>query len=367
MLGREINRVVEDSFGKLFQMSIPAVRYYLLLDIKRKTLDDPLVRRTLDECRAYPPRQRLLNKLRPDGTWPISRQRRLAEEKGPGPPVGWTYTTMLRNLYDLGEYQTSRDEGNVQSSINKILSWQEEDGHIPGPTTNLFHLPQYDGFALRMLLKFGMKGHPGVSRLTDWLLSLQRPDGGWLIPYLEDMRYLPQFKHMRVGDFMNLIEKKVVPEYDPSDYFDVPSCIWTTVMVIRGMTHDPEMAGDRRSRRGAEFVLDNFFRRNHHAAMLRSETNWTKLRYPTYLGSGLCALDILTYMGFGANDERMERPIRWLLSARSGDGLWHQSDRPHPEKDQWITQIALCVLDRYASSLKGRPFGLDAAIEQGLC
>lgn len=360
----EIDRVVEDSYGKLFQISIPAVRYYLLLDIMAKTTDDPLVRRTLEECKTYPPRMRLLSSLRPDGTWPISRQRRFAEEKGPGPPVGWTYTTMLRNLYDLGEYQTSRVEGHVQASLDRILSWQEKDGHIPGPTTNLFHLPQYDGFALRMLLKFGMKDYPGTRRLSKWLLSLQRPDGGWLIPYLEDMRYLPQYKRMRIGDFMNLIEKGAVPEYDSSDYHDIPSCIWTTVMVIRGQTHDWDMAKSKHVRKGADFVLDNFFRRNHHAAMLKSESNWTKLRYPTYLGSGLCALDILTFMGYGAKDERMERPIRWLLSARSADGLWHQSDRPHPEKDQWISQIALCVLSRYAQSLRGEPFGVEAVQEQ---
>lgn len=360
MLQGEIERVVEDSYGKLFQISIPAVRYYMLTDMRAKPRDDPLVRRTLEECRVYPPRLRLLRCLRPDGTWPISRQRRLAEERGPGPPVGWTYTTMLRNLYDLGEYQTSRDEGHVQATLDKILSWQEDDGHIPGPTTNLFHLPQYDGFAIRMLLKFGMKGHPGVRKLSKWLLSLQRPDGGWLIPYLEDMRYLPQFKNMRVSDFMNLIEKKAVPEHDPEGYRDIPSCIWTTLMVVRGLSHDPELARSKQMLRGAGLLLDNFFKRNHHAAMLRAETNWTKLRYPTYLGSGLCALDILTHIGFGADDARMEKPIRWLLSARSSDGFWNQSDRPHPEKDQWITEIALSILSRYAQSLRGEPFGVEA-------
>ncbi len=365
MFQSEIERVVEGSYGKLFQISIPAVRYYMLTDMKARTRDDPLVRRTLEECRMYPPRLRLLKSLRPDGTWPISRQRRLAEEKGPGPPVGWTYTTMLRNLYDLGEYQTSRDEGHVQAALDTILGWQKEDGHIPGPTTNLFPLPQYDGLALRMLLKFGMSGHSGAKRLSEWLLSLQRPDGGWLIPYLEDMRYLPQYKNMRVGDFMNFIEKRSVPEYDPEDYYDVPSCIWTTLMVIRGLTHDPELVRSKQVLRGAGFVLDNFFKKNHHATMLRSETNWTKLRYPTYLGSGLCALDILTHIGFGADDERMERPIRWLLNARSPDGFWSQSDRPHPEKDQWITEIAVSVLSRYAHSLRGEAFGSEALRQRG--
>lgn len=360
MLPAEIERVVENSYGKLFQISIPAVRYYLLTDIRGRPDSDPLVKRTLDECGKYPPRLRLLRSMNPDGTWPISRQRRLAEEKGPGPPVGWTYNTMLRNLYDLGEYQTTRNEGHVQAALDRILDWQESDGHVPGPTTDLFHLPHYDGLALRTLLKFRMKEPPGVAKLSKWLLSLQRPDGGWVIPYLEDMRYLPQYKHMRVGDFMNLIQKGAVPEYDPADYYDVPSCIWTTVSVIRGLTHDPELATSRQVYRGADFVLDRFFKRNYHAAMQRSDQNWTKLRYPTYLGGGLCVLDILTHIGYGADDKRMERPMRWLLDARSSDGFWNQSDRPHPEKDQWITEISLSILSRYAQSLRGEPFGIEA-------
>ena len=44
----------------------------------------------------------------------------------------------------------------------------------------------------------------------------------------------------------------------------------------------------------------------------------------------------------------MDKPIRWLLGARSKDGFWSQSDRPHPEKDLWITEVALSVLARYS-------------------
>lgn len=326
--------------------------------------DDAIVVKTRMECSQYRPRVRLLEALGPDGTWPLSRQRRLAEEKGPGPPIGWTYTTMLRNLYDLGEYQTSASEGNVRACLEKILSWQAEDGHIPGPTTDLFPLPHYNGYAIRMLLKFGMEGDPRVRKLFNWLLGLQRPDGGWVIPYVEDLKYLPQYKQMRSPDFMGLIARGAVPKYVPKDYYKTPSCIWTTLMVVRGLTHDIKSSRSRPILRGADYVLNHFFRKNHHAAMLKSEVNWTKLKYPTYLGSGLCALDILTHIGYGADDPRMEKPIKWLLSARSSDGFWNQSDRPHPEKDQWITEIALSILNRYSQSMRGEPFGAEAILRR---
>jgi len=126
MLRTEIDAVIEKSYNKLYQVSIPAVKYYLLTDVIAGSETDPLVQRTLEECKTYPPRLRLLKSLRPDGTWPISRERRLAEEKGPGPPVGWTYGTMLRNLYDLGEYQTTRQEGHVQAALDRI-PWAHDE------------------------------------------------------------------------------------------------------------------------------------------------------------------------------------------------------------------------------------------------
>jgi hypothetical protein len=59
----------------------------------------------------------------------------------------------------------------------------------------------------------------------------------------------------------------------------------------------------------------------------------------------------------------MERPINWLAGSRSADGFWNQSERPHPEKDQWITEIALSILNRYSESMRGLPFGLRAQLE----
>jgi len=100
--------------------------------------------------------------------------------------------------------------------------------------------------------------------------------------------------------------------------------------------------------RGAELVLDRFFKRNPHSSYYLSEDHWTKLRYPTRFGSGLMALDLLTKLGYGPEEARMGRPINWLINARETDGLWSQSDRPHPQKNHWISLIALRTLHRYS-------------------
>lgn len=362
MLAAELERVVEESSRKLFQISKSPVRYFLLTDIMGMTSDDALVQQTMEETRRYPPRVKLLSTLKEDGTWPIPKQRRMEEERGPGPPVGWTYTTMLRNLHDLADYMAAPDDGNIRASLERVLSWQSREGYIPGPTTNLYPLPQYNGLAMRSFVRFGMEYDDRVSKLVKWLFRTQRADGGWIIPYIEDVRYLPQYRNMRMSDFLHLLEKGELVGYDPHDFDDIPSCVWTTVMVIRGLGQSFKLADTKELARGADFILDHFFRKNNHSAFLRSASTWTRLRYPSYFGSGLCVLDVLTWLGHGADDPRMERPIRWLLGSRSADGLWAQSERPNPERDQWISETAISVLNRYAQSLRHLPFGKDAEV-----
>jgi hypothetical protein len=126
------------------------------------------------------------------------------------------------------------------------------------------------------------------------------------------------------------------------------------------MAHSYKLASTKEVKRGADFFLDRFFKPNFHSVFYRSASNWTKMKFPTYFGSGLCALDILTWLGFGANDPRMDRPIRWVLSLRTNEGFWGQSERPHAEKDQWITEIALSILNRYGESIRGEQFGWRA-------
>lgn len=349
-LRKEIDNVVAASSKKLLPIAPPPIRYWLLWDVMQKPSDDPQVLSALEDCASYPPRVKLLSSLREDGTWPIPQPRRMTEEAGPGPPYGWTYVTMLRNLSDLGDALADRRDGRVNIVLERILGWQAPDGHIPGPV-HRFPLPHYNGYALRCQVVMGMGDDPRVKKLRAWLMEAQRDDGGWVIPYIQDMRYLPQYKHMRMREFERLADEGLL-QYDPEDrrLAEVPSCIWTTMMVVRGLASERHTKADQSITRGAEFFLERFFKENHHASFYKDPKHWTELRYPTYLGSGLCALDILTSIGFGAGDDRMERPIRWLLGMRKKDGFWSQSDRPHPGKDLWITEVALSILARYSRS-----------------
>lgn len=331
-------------------MSVPPVRYWLLVDTLGKDESDPLLKRTIAECKTYPPRLKLLRTLRKDGTWPISKARKAAEDVGPGPPVGWTSMTMLRNLQLLEDMVTDPGEGNVSASLERILSWQKDQGYILGPKHDIFPLPHFNGYAIRNLFVFGKGRDRRVKKMADWLLSMQRHDGGWLIPYVEDVKYLPEYRHLKMYEFMELVRKGQVPESDPKGYKDIPSCIWTTMMVVRGLAQDDKYRRTQGVKRGADFFLDRFFTRNPHEAFRHSDDNWTKLMYPIYPGNGLYALYLLTKLGYGPSDPRMEKPIRWLLNARHSDGFWWQTDRAYAQKDQWISGFAIDVLNRFANN-----------------
>ena len=345
----EIRRVVEQSSRKLFQISSPPVRYWLLTQVMGADKDDAVLRRTLQECSEYPPRLRLLGKLRPDGTWPIPKHRKHVEDAGPGPPVGFTYRTILWNLFTLAEYKTTREEGHVSAALANIMKWQADEGYILGPWTDAFPLPYYNGHALHLLLRFGLEKNPSTQRMIKWLLSQQRADGGWNIPYVMDLYYLPEYRGMRMRDFIESIRNSDKSEFDLTKFHDVPSCIWSTVLVIWGMTESPNLAKSRAVMAGADFFLNRFFKKNYHSAYYMSDDHWTKLRWPVRFGNGLMALDLLARLGYGPDDPRMEKPINWLLGARAHDSIWSQAQRPHPEKDQWISLMALRTLHRFAA------------------
>jgi hypothetical protein len=346
----EIAKVVQETSRNLLQVSVPPVRYWLLTDTMGVGPDNPLVKRTIEECKTYPPRIRLLKAMRSDGTWPISKPRKAEEDAGPGPPIGWTFVTMLRNLQLLEDMVTDAREGYIQASLEKILSWQEEEGYILGPKHDIFPLPNTNGYAVRNLFIYGMEDDPRVTKLANWILSQQRHDGGWVIPYLEDVKYLPEYRHMRTGDFLELVRKGQTPESDPKEFKEIPSCIWSTMMVVRGLARSSKYRRRPELRTGADFFLDRFFKKNWHEAYYHTEANWTRLRYPPFPGDGLSALYTLSILGYGPSDKRMEKPIRWLLDTRHSDGFWWQSDRPYAQKDQWITGLAVDVLNRYAKN-----------------
>ena len=350
MLKRELEAVIDHSCIRLKKVAAPPVRYWLLVYVDGVDEDDHEVQRALEAVKSYPPRVRLLRLLKEDGTWPISKQRKKTEDSGLGPPYGWTYVTMIRNLYWLHDYLATPEDGYIGNALEKILSWQNDEGYIEGPMPDRIPRTYYNGLAMSIFRKFGMQlSDRRVSKLFNWLMEMQRHDGGWNIPYIQDVKYLPQYRYMRMNAFLDLVRRGDIP-YDPKAFDNIPSCYWCTIGVITGMAWSPDNPRIGDVRRGGEFVLDGFFKKNHHS-FHRSERHWEELRYPAYFGSGYWALDSLLYLGFRAGDPRIDRLIEWLVHQRMKDGFWYHKERPHELHDQWITVTVLMILRYYSNML----------------
>lgn len=347
----EIERIVDESANRLLQSSSPSVRHWTLKDIMNKDREDLVVQRVLCECERYPPRLQILRNMNPDGTWPVATGKAGEGSSCSSASEYIVHMTMLKNLLKLLHFVTAPGDDRVDRSLEKLLSWQTADGHITGPVANGLPQPHYNGYALYLLVGFFIDEDPRLTRLAEWLMSNQRKDGGWNMPYVQDVRYLPEYRDLGMGEFIELMQTEERNRHDPKKLQDIPSCQWTTMMALWGLN---EMLWTRRSKcvqRGTDFLLSRFFQRNPHSNFYESEKNWTMVKYPHNKCSGLAALDVLTKAGVGPDDPRMEKPIRWLIASRYRDGLWTESDRPHTETGQWITLLALWILRKYAERL----------------
>lgn len=351
MLAAEIEKIIDESSRRLLQSASPSVKFWMYTHVLRKDREDAVVQRTLDECERYPPRTRLLKSIGEDGTWPLSQRACDDEERISSRSVDLSIATSYRNLLRLLHFVTMPDEEGVDRALERLLKGQSKEGRLVGPMTHGLPQPHYNGFALYILCGFYKEHDPRVVRASQWLMSLQRRDGGWNMPYLQDLRYLPEYQGLTMDEFVQLMKSDERPKYDPTSMASIPSCHWTTLVVLWGLANNPPNRKDRRLQKGADFLLSRFFERNPHPNFYESRDNWTKLRYPNNRCGGLAALEVLTVLGKGPDDTRMEKPIKWLLSERYRDGLWTETNRPHVERDQWLTLGALEVLRDYSLNL----------------
>ncbi|HIJ17196.1 MAG TPA: hypothetical protein HA364_05425 [Thermoplasmata archaeon] len=231
----DISRIIDESCRRLLQSSSPSVRYWLLTDIQGKGREDSIVQRTLTDCERYPARMKLLRTMKEDGTWPAQNGVRHRDGTEPRGSTDQIQATVYRNLLGLLHFVTGPDDGGVRRALERLLEGQTEEGHLRGPMTHGLPQPHYDGHALYILFGFFMEHDIRVKRVADRLMSIQRMDGGWNMPYLQDVRYLEEYRHLKMDEFIRLMGTDERDRYDPSTVFDVPSCHWTTMMVLWGL------------------------------------------------------------------------------------------------------------------------------------
>jgi hypothetical protein len=334
----------------LLEPDNPSVRFFTLRDLLGQPEDDPHVqaaRAAMAQSRVV---QRILSRQQPGGHWGDPPTPYLPKYKA-------TYWTVML----LGQLGLTREDERVQRAVEYLFAFQQPNGGFAEtgaegarrkyhevvdrlrqqgkqPPGEAAFIADYvhqgtmsclTGNMVAALCRLGYGDDARLWRAVDWLLSIQRDDGGWLCPYWK--------AHLR----------------------DKHSCFHGAICALEGLA---EIAPARRSaevrstiERAAEFLLMHRLYRSDHRGWKVINARWLRLAFPWFVDySVLRGLWVLTRLG--VQDERMEDALKWLQQARLPDGRWPLESTPYGrmqanlgrkgQPSKWITLKALQVLER---------------------
>ena len=263
----------------------PSVRCRYWTEVEGLTAQDPKVRRARQAIGQEGWAARLLAHQFSAGHWvtPGTEGRDLYVPKYA--VTNWR----LIVLSDLG--MTKKDPRVRRAAELLIRRWSKPGDDLSGTGGEVC----VTGNAVRTLVRFGYLDHPAVQRSIRWILSAQKPDGGW--------HCFPS-RTGTLDGWEGLAALAEIPERRRDD-------------AIRGSIQ-----------RGAEFYLQ---RRLMDEGTSRYPP-WFRIHYPNhYYYDVLVGLRVLTRLGYG-KDRRLRPAIRWLQSKRRPDGSW-ALDADHPDLD----------------------------------
>jgi hypothetical protein len=230
-------------------------------------------------------------------------------------------------LSDLG---ATRKDPRVERAAALLLDeWSAAQGDSFGGSDSEVCIT---GNSVRMLTRFGFGDDPRVRKAIDWLVSVQKADGGW--------------------------------HCFPSETGTIDG--WEALAAFATIPRPARSEAVRRAiERGAEFYLARGILRESDGSRYAP---WERVHYPNhYYYDVLVGLDTLTALGFGG-DARLRPALELLDSKRRADGTWplegvqpdlEPDDEYHPTEpvypfllesvglpSRWVTLLAQRVHER---------------------
>jgi hypothetical protein len=287
-----------------------------------------------------PDAQKLVDKQQPDGSWRYPGQNRARL-----PETNYDLLQTFKNLGELVEkHGMDRRHPAVEGAAEYIFSCQTDEGDIRG-ILGTQYMPYYHGVISELLIKAGYGDDPRIEKGLHWLLTMRQDDGGWIVP----MQLVPPREKTR--------EMWTAPPLAPVR--SEPHAHLATGMVLRAFAVHPRYRRLEPVRTAAERLKTRFFRPDAYNDR-RGSLYWIKFQFPFWWNNVLTGLDSLSLLGFSADDEDVQRGLRWFVDNQETDGLWRtayeQKKRKEPsarEKStiRWVG-LAVCRVFRrfYGSS-----------------
>lgn len=338
----------------LLERDNPSVRYWALRHLVPRSEDDPEVRATRAAIPQSAPVRGILARQAAGGYW-----------GDPASPYQPKYRSTYWTLMLLGYLGLERSEQQIKRAVEYVFAFQQpgggfaecgqqwarheysyvvqkciakgsalpDEGAFLADLVHQMTLSCLTGNVVAALLRLGYEDDARVWRAVEWLVQVQRSDGGWLCPYWR--------AHLR----------------------DKHSCFYGTICALEALAETPKA---RRSSsvkeaiaRAAEFLLMHRLYRADHHQWRTINPNWLRLAFPWFYGySILRGLWMLARLGY--RDERMADALAVLEQKQTDDGRWLLESTPQgrmqadlEEKgkpSKWVTLIALWTLREWAQS-----------------
>ncbi len=299
--------------------------------LKRDILDVPVDRESKN-MRKFAARVRILQTQKQDGSW---------WEKRSDTPVQWERTLYrvetLRNLSRLYDYGcTIREEG-VQKAVNFLFSLQSKEGDFRGTVLNE-HTPTFHALTLEMLCRYGLDKDRRVQKGFRWILANRQKDGGWAVfpqpPQQTAARSSrPSRSHLRGQPFKPRRTQ--------------PFSHHVTGIILRAFAESSSWRKSREAWQAGEKLLSCFFCDEVYEDRT-FPSDWEKICYPFWNTDILGSLDSLSKVGFGADNETIQKGLDWLLRRQNVQGFWECGNKKATlEEHLWVTLAVLRVLKRF--------------------
>jgi hypothetical protein len=267
---------ITETVCQLATHSNPAV----LLQFREELLGEKVKPEVRQALSTWGPRVELLRSQRPDG--------------GFGPPRVPAEAAFFTagKLLELHDYGLRGDCEAVRNAVGFLSKHQRADGSLP------LHY-HHNAFVLWVAAMHGFAKRPLVRNLVRFFEQHRRRDCGWLDPELEPVA---------------------------SKKESAPSCPWTTLHVLLGLTEIREQCQSLDVRRGALFLLQNMFKRSLNSFFGHPD-HWREMEYgyePTDCFKWAVPKILLTVSRLGCGPETKEVAdlLLFLRKTLRGNARW---------------------------------------------
>lgn len=326
--------ISDDTINWLLEDDNPSVKYYTLIDLLGKSLDNPDVITAKNQIMEKGVVPKILSKQEKGGYWGIEDDFYVRAK----------YKGTVWNLIILAEFGANESDERIKKTCEFIFKKSQDiktggfscettvnNGGAPSKV-----IPCLTGNMVYGLIRLGYLDDPRVQKGINWLTTYQRFDDG--------VQELPK-------DWLYKSRKAC---------FSKHSCHMGVVKTLKALAEIPPNKRNADVKdtinNAVEYLLIHHIYKRSHDLTKTAKPGWLRLSFPLMYQTDI--LEILTlFTRLNIKDERMQDALNIMISKQDNHGRWILENtlngkiliniEAKGKPSKWITLKALQVLKRY--------------------